>query len=232
VHATSIGGRNPYALAANLATYIATARGSATNRVVVVSADAPAYAMSAAAWAARSGDPILFVRRDTVPLETRQAIARLHKPQIFLLGPGAVIGRAAVGELRRLGSVRRIAGPDPVATAIAFARYARGSFGWGVVTPGHGLVFANDRDPVSAAAAAALSASGTYGPLLVVESANVLPPALAEYLATIQPGYVRDPSRGVYNHGWLIGDEHAISLAMQANIDALLEIVPVSGTSP
>ena len=33
--------------------------------------------------------------------------------------------------------------------------------------------------------------------------------------------------RGVYNHGWLIGDEAAISTAVQARIDALLQIVPV-----
>ena len=31
---------------------------------------------------------------------------------------------------------------------------------------------------------------------------------------------------GAYNHGWLIGDESAISPATQAEIDAMLEIVP------
>jgi hypothetical protein len=30
--------------------------------------------------------------------------------------------------------------------------------------------------------------------------------------------------RGVYNHGWLIGDDRAISVATQARIDSLLEI--------
>jgi hypothetical protein len=33
--------------------------------------------------------------------------------------------------------------------------------------------------------------------------------------------------RGVYNHGWLIGDESAIAGAVQARIDTLLEILPV-----
>ena len=35
------------------------------------------------------------------------------------------------------------------------------------------------------------------------------------------------PVRGVYNHGWIIGDESAISAAVQARIDTLLEIQPV-----
>ena len=33
--------------------------------------------------------------------------------------------------------------------------------------------------------------------------------------------------RGVYNHGWLMGDEQAISLDVQARIDTLLEIQAV-----
>ena len=33
--------------------------------------------------------------------------------------------------------------------------------------------------------------------------------------------------RGVYNHGWLMGDESAISVDIQSRIDALLEIQPV-----
>ena len=30
--------------------------------------------------------------------------------------------------------------------------------------------------------------------------------------------------RGVYNHGWIIGDEKAMPVATQSRIDALLEI--------
>ena len=33
--------------------------------------------------------------------------------------------------------------------------------------------------------------------------------------------------RGVYNHAWIMGDESAISLAVQARIDELSEIVRV-----
>ena len=57
----------------------------------------------------------------------------------------------------------------------------------------------------------------------------MLPPALGGFLLDIQPGYQTDPVRGVYNHAWLIGDESAISAAVQAKIDELTEIVRVQG---
>ena len=107
--------------------------------------------------------------------------------------------------------------PDPgpqrrSANAIAFARYSDATFGWGVRDPGHGLVFAKADRTQDAAAAAALGGSGKYGPLLLIESADTLPPQLEAYLLDIQPGYRFDPVRGVYNHAWILGDESAISL--------------------
>jgi hypothetical protein len=130
-------------------------------------------------------------------------------------------------QLGKYGKVKRIAATDPVTSAIAFARYRAGTFGWAVTDPGHGLVFASTRRPQDAAAAAPLSASGTYGPLLVLTDAGALPAPLQDYLLDIQPGYATDPRRGVYSHGWMIGDETAISAAVQARIDTLLEIQPV-----
>ena len=135
--------------------------------------------------------------------------------------------RNRIARLRKLGTVKRIAGPDPVRNAIAFARYIDGTFGWGVVDPGHGLVFVNRNQPLAAAAAAPLSASGTYGPALVLDSPTAVPRPLAGYLLDIQPGYRKNPVRGVYNHAWVIGDERAMSAATQARIDGMLEIVPV-----
>ena len=50
---------------------------------------------------------------------------------------------------------------------------------------------------------------------------------MSNYLLDIQPGYDKDPVRGVYNHGWIIGDVSAISVPAQSRIDSLLEIVPI-----
>jgi hypothetical protein len=80
---------------------------------------------------------------------------------------------------------------------------------------------------MDAAAAAPLSGAGTFGPLLLLDDASRLPQALQQYLLDIQPGYQEDPVRGVYNHGWVVGTRDTISVAEQARLDALLEIVPV-----
>src|SRR6185295_8195571 len=103
---------------------------------------------------------------------------RHRSPRIYVLGPPAAIDRGVAKTLGTLGTVTRIAGADPVSSAIAFARYSDGVFGWGVASPGHGLVFANAHDPLDAAAAAPLSASGSYGPLLLLEDGATLPVAL------------------------------------------------------
>ena len=227
---STLEGGDPIALTAAIDRLQSAADGRPSRSVVVVSADAPAYAMPAAAWAAKSGNPILFVHRDTIPGPTFAALQAHRKPRIYVLGPTAAVSNGVERALRALGTVTRIAGKDPVTSSIAFARFHDGVFGWGVVDPGHGLVFANANRTLDAAAAAPLSASGTYGPLLLVADAKVLPLPIGEYLRDIQPGYTRDPVRGVYNHGWLIGDETALSLPVQSRIDSLLEIAPVATT--
>jgi hypothetical protein len=229
MHTTDIRATpDPFKLAREIDEFQSAARGHPSSRVIVVSANAPEYAMPAAAWAAKVGDPILFVTGTGVPRDTAAALRTHGRPRIYVLGPSSVIAPRVTKLLRRYGVVVRVGGRTAVDNAIAFARYADKSFGWGVVDPGHGLVFASQSRPLDAAAAAMLSASGTYGPLLLVDDAQNLPPAVERYLLDIEPGYQKDPTRGVYNHGWIIGSDKAISIAAQSRIDSLLEIVRVN----
>ena len=92
-------------------------------------------------------------------------------------------------------------------------------------------MLANSQRPLDAGAAAPLSASGTWGPLLLTDDADRLPAALTDYLLDLKPGYADDPTRAVYNHVWLIGDPSALSVELQAEVDELAEVAPVtSGT--
>jgi ell wall binding domain 2 (CWB2) len=220
--------------------------GAAPRQVIVLAAGAPpALAMPAAGLAAESGVPILLVTATAVPAATATVLARLHRPAIYIVDPAAVSGRG-LAALARFGPVTPIAGgshageaASPVDNAIAVSRFTDGVFGWGVKEPGHGLVFASASRPLDAPASALLSASGDYGPLLLLESPSaapaVLTQSLTQYLSDIQPAYTAAPAsrpvRGVYNHGWLIGDERAISAVTQAEIDAMLEIAPRRPTS-
>jgi hypothetical protein len=123
--------------------------------------------------------------------------------------------------------VERIFGDDPVSSSIAFARFKSGDFGWGITDPGHGLVIANSSRPMDAAAASPLSASGKWGPLLVSDNADVVPAAMRGFLLDIKPGFVADPTRAFYNHAWLIGDQRALSVGFQAQVDELLELTRI-----
>jgi hypothetical protein len=240
LHVASITGSTPYALAAAIDTFESAAAGRPSADVIVVSANAPAYAMPAAGYAAESGDPILFVTATSVPQATRQAILAHGHPKIFVLGPQSVIPHAITKVLDQLGTVRRVDGSDPISNAVAFSRYRNppcpvgagcvpgdGNFGWAVTSGGHGYVFANDSNPLVAAAAAPLSGSGTYGPLLLVSSASALPTQDADDLLNNASGYNQEgPTAAVYNHGWIIGGQSAISATSQAEVESLLEVLP------
>lgn len=207
--------------------------GSAPDHVVVAAADEPGFAMPAAAWAARSGDPVLFAAGGKLPKPTVAALRRHAEAPVYVLGPSAAIPSSVVSEIAKVaGKVHRVSGEDPVANAIAFARYADGGFGWNVNDPGHGFVLARSDSPLDAAAAAPLSASGTWGPLLLTDSAATLPRALREYFLDVKPGYTTNPTRAFYNHVWVIGDQEAIDVNQQAEINELAELAKIGGGKP
>ena len=204
------------------------------QHVLLVSSEKPEFSMPAAAWSARSGDPVLFVGRDAVPKPTLDALRRLKGVPVYALGPPSAISDQALAQVDKVtATVKRIGADDPVQNAIDFARYVDGTFGWNVSDPGHGFVIANESRPLDAAAAAALSASGDWGPLLLTDDPTQVPGVLRSYLLDVKPGYVSDPTRAVYNHVWLIGDQDAISVGFQAQVDELAEVAQVrSGSGP
>jgi|SRR5881394_474844 len=204
--------------------------GSPPKHIVVASAAEPAFAMPAAAWAARSGDPVLFTGRDKLNKQTGAALKAHPDTPVYVLGPSSAISSGVVREIDKVARrVRRVSGEDPVTNAIALARYADGSFGWNINDPGHGFIVAGSEEPLEAAAAAPLSASGTWGPLLLTDSADTLPAALRGYLLDVKPGYTTDPTRAFYNHVWVIGDQEAIDVNEQAEIDELAALAKIGG---
>lgn len=228
-----IRGEDPYELAAAVDRYVSVAQGEPSNDVIVASGERPEYAMPAAPWAARSGDSVLFTRRNEVPDATREALRRHDRPDIFLLGPESVISARVERSLRRLGRVRRIDGESAVENAVAFARYRGAGFGWGITVPGYNFTVANTGRPMDAVAAAPLGANGVFAPLLLTDSAERLAPALEGYFLDVQPGYVEgDPGNAVYNRAWVLGDEEAVSIAAQARLDEVTELVPVRPREP
>ncbi len=227
----TIGGRTPDAIADAVDVQRAKLSGvEDPDHLLVVSSDEAAYAMPAAAWAARSGDPVLFAADDEVPKGTIAAIKRHPDTPIYVLGPESVISAKALDKLGKKGApVTRVGAEDPIDNAITFARFVDGDFGWNINDPGHGFVIANTSRPLDAAAAAPLAAGGKPGPLLLTDSADAVPAGLKAFLTDTEPGFIDDPARAVFNHIWLMGDASAISLPFQALVDQLTKLAPVSG---
>lgn len=227
---------SPYALAAKIAYLLARLQGGHIAAAVLASATSPAaLSMPAAGLAAQSGVPLLLLGGRGVPPATAAALTRLGHPQTYVIGSEDAIGEAAMAALQRQGEATRIGAAGAIANAIRVAAYTNGHFGWGVEEPGHGLAFARSSRPLDAPAAALLSATGDYAPLLLLNSAGTVSPELERYLQDIQPGFGHTPEslpvRGVYNRGWLIGDQQAISLSTQSQLDSLLRSVPRANTS-
>jgi hypothetical protein len=221
---------NPAALAVAIEALRNKLLGDAPQHIVLASESRPEFAAPAAAWAARSGDAVLYSGPDKLPKETAGALSEDPKTPVYVLGPSSAISSDVVREVAKIGNpVQRVSGEEPVENAIALARYANGGFGWNVNDPGHGLVVARSNEPIAAAIAAPLSASGTWGPLLLTDDADTLPKALREYLLDIKPGYTTDPTRAFYNHVWVIGDQETIDVNQQAEIDQLAELAKIGG---
>jgi hypothetical protein len=237
---SSAGGEAAASAAVQVLRLLELASGRTPQAVIAIAADTPrALQMPAAALAAESGAPLMFVTSTGVPRATSEELRRLKRPLIYVIAP-KTLRSGAYAALARLGTVVHVTGEtspgegtahasnDPVENAISISRFSHGSFGWGIHEAGHGLVFANVARPLDAPAAASLSSHGDYGPLLLLEHSASVPTALTQYLSNIEPGYTATipPVREVYNHGWLIGDESAISALAQAELDAVLEIAP------
>jgi hypothetical protein len=237
----AISGGNPYALAAAIDRFYSAAVGKSSQDVVIAPGDNAAFAMPAAGWAAESGDPVLFVNGSGVPAPTRDALLANQHPHIYVLGPPSVIPASVVKALGKFGPVKRVGGSDPAANSVAFASFrdppckfgqpcahVPRSFGWALRSPGHGYTLVNSNRPLDAAASAPLSASGSFGPQLVLDSGGTMPrPILNYFLNFATPGFTQEgPTAAVYNHGWVIGDPSVISVSVQAEMDTLLEAVP------
>ncbi|HEX3325156.1 MAG TPA: hypothetical protein VHR65_08525 [Solirubrobacterales bacterium] len=227
---TQVKAGGPAPLAAAVAVLRDKLLGSPPRHIVLAPEDESAFAMPAAAWAARSGDPVLFSGAKKLPAATLKALERHPKVPVYVLGPSSAISSDVVREVAEVDKrVRRVSGESPAENAIALARYNGGGFGWNINDPGHGFVVARSDSPLDAAVAAPLSASGTWGPLLLSEDADTLPKALREYLLDVKPGYTTDPTRAFYNHVWVIGDLEAIDVTQQAEIDQLAELAKIGG---
>jgi len=225
----AVAGVDPATLAVNAAELKFELEG-APDALLIVSSEDPGFSVPAATWAARSGDVVLFTGTEEVP---RPTIEYLKKKQnadvpVFVLGPPEAVSAAAFTQLDKVASgLERVSGKDPAANSVALVTFSSGAFGWNLNDPGHGYTVARADRPMDTIASTPLSTGGTWPALLLTDSSSELPQVVLDYLLDVKPGYDTDPTRALYNHVWIIGDESAIDVDQQAVIDDAAELTPV-----
>ena len=169
------------------------------DHILVASSDEPAYAMPAAALGGALRRPGAVLRpRPGAKGDGRRPAPQRRCARVRARARGGDRAPKAMKDIKHVApNAVRVGEEGPVENAIAFARYSSGSFGWNINDPGHGLVLANSERPLDAGGAAPLSASGTWGPLLLTDDADRLPAALTRLPARPQARLRRrsDPRR-------------------------------------
>jgi hypothetical protein len=208
------------------------------ENVMVGSMQSYRYVLPATHWVAHMASGLLWVRRNSVPQATIDALKRRNgQARIYLFGGPQQISGAVAGKLARYGTVMRVANDDIVAfnappkdsptdTAIAFAKMwdPAGEAGWKITGPGHGFTLVNINDWQAAVASAPLSHLGFHAPLLFTERSNQLPPQLDAYYKSVAPTYLTSPADGPYNMTFVLGSWKQIAWPVQAHVDYISEM--------
>lgn len=226
-----IEGDQPAAVAEAIDAYYAKVSGSTPESVIIGSMDSPEYTLPAVNWIAHMPEPLLYVNKNEVPVETTEALkTRGGQANIYVIGPESIVSSKVLEELKVYGKVTRISGADPYENAINFAKFKdpETQFGWGINSPGHNFSFLPSDADMLAIAVAPFSHLGKHAPLLFTDK-DGMPGSVMEYVMSIQPKFEQSPTEGPYNHAWITGNENLISEQGQSEIDDMLEIVPVSG---
>ena len=172
VRVTRVAGKDRYATAALLAARI----GGAKREIVVASGADPSLsdALLAAGPAAGLGLPVLLTGPTSVPAVTLAALRSLGsgRATVTLVGTTSTVSPAVQRVLRsKARTLRRVAGANPAATAVALAATYVVRLGAG------GVVLVDAGAPVTTLAA------GTLGRVLLLTGTSALPPATRSWLA-------------------------------------------------
>ncbi|ABW18616.1 cell wall-binding repeat-containing protein [Alkaliphilus oremlandii] len=217
-----ISGMNFYDTAAKTAEYL-----EYPQNIMVVSGEDYREGLCACAYAAHSGDVILFTQKHQLNWYTRKVIQSTKNPNVFIIGSLNTISKNVEEEIRNLNVafVDRISGITPYEVAVNFAKYKspNGKFGWGRnYRDGHAFTFTSIHIPHNSASSAVFGHLGKHAPILPVDQ-NKLPDAIMHYIESVKPTPKEEP-RPPFMHGWIIGNDNTISSKVQIEIEQALSI--------
>ncbi len=129
-HVVRIQGMTRYDTAAQIATYGLDRERHATLAIVASGANFP-DALVASAISAAERVPLLLTLPDQLPDVTRDALIELGVTEVVVAGGPAAVATGVEAAINALGiSTLRVSGQDRFQTAVEFAYWAYGRFGW------------------------------------------------------------------------------------------------------
>lgn len=217
-----ISGVDFYETAAKVAEYL-----DFPQNIMIISGEDYREGLSTCAYAAHSGDVILFTDKYRLPWYTANVIQSTKNPSVFIVGSTATISEGVEEEVRNLNVkfVDRISGITPYEVAINFAKYRSpdDSFGWGRnYRGGHAFTFTSINIPLDSASSSVFGHLGKHTPILPVDP-NKLPEPIRNYIESVKPIPLAEPGPP-FMHGWIIGCDNIISFEVQIEIDRALSI--------
>jgi len=217
-----ISGTNFYETSAKVAQYF-----NYPENIMIVSSEDYREGLSACAWAAHMGNPILFATRNELPPYTRNVIQKTQNASLYIIGSTNTISSAVEQEIQRLNPrfVGRISGSTPYEIAVNFAKYKSpdGKFGWGrTEREGHAFTFTSILSPFDSVSGSLFAHLGKHTPILVVTK-DRLPDVTRNYIESVKPVPAPEP-HPPFMHGWVVGCDDVISTSTQLEIERTLSI--------
>lgn len=217
-----ISGANFLETSAKVAEYL-----NYPENIMIVSGEDYREGLSACAWAAHMGEPILFSTKNMLPSYTRNVIQKTKNANVYIVGSTNTISSAVEQEIRRLNVrfVDRISGNTPYEVAVNFAKYKSpdGKFGWGrTEREGHAFTFTSILSPFDSVSGSLFAHLGKHTPILVVAK-DRLPDVTRNYIESVKPVPAPEP-HPPFMHGWVVGCENVISTRTQLEIERALSI--------
>jgi len=201
------------------------------DRIVFVDQARPEFALPALAWAAYSGDALLFVDKSSVPDATRDALLALDEPpqRLYVTVPDKSARSKVTKPLKKYGraKVTRLHSGHVAGLAVRLATWSdQYGFGWGlpVADANQELLVAREEDDLQVIAALPLLRTSGAGPLLI-GGRDRLPTTTASYLWRASPTW-RGGRPGPFDHAWIIGDASRVGLRAQGDVEAALTARP------
>lgn len=199
------------------------------KNVIIMSGEDYSEGIVASYYSAHHGDPILFVKKDNIPICTLATLKKLHDINVYILGSTRTVSKAVeetIRDLNNIKHVKRIQGDSPYSISVNFAKYKddKTEFGWGRdYVEGHAFTFGTLNHPMNIIPGVVFAHMGKHTPLLLIKD-HCVPQVVEKYIESVKPIPPKDMPRPPFMHGFIIGAVEDITYEAQIKVEQTLSI--------